>query len=678
MTFRIDVESRRIDKVVKSFIKDNKNILITVGILVGIFLLYFLLMSAFKNSMNFIDEADNMLGAQVVSKGGLIYKDYISQHLPLMYYLIAPLVALGVTGTNALRLCFYLVLALIFVLIYARYSKKIGKIPMLLYGLFYIGMMATTSIVSFSIISEQIQAQCLVVLFLELYLFYKRGSLDRFSDLIIGLCVFGAIWSAFVSIIPVFIFAISFIIIDARKYVNANKKFLLKKYLREFFGKYHRVMIFVLVPFVLSLGYLAINGDLMNMFDQAFYLNTHYYSKFNGYSSNPIITLIKLVPDYASVYFSSAKALVSGHSLRSVFQLIYFMFNLCLVFYLFKKDKLFLALSILFILACGNRTFESFHAIPYYAVSIITFLVIFQTCQFHGKRYGVYACVLAGFIFIAGYAPYGLNILNGLKTSNDEYTNVLKITNKGDYVYSYNLDTPFYVNTGRKSPSSVTTLVPWFASLFEEQIIKELDANRPKVIIYNPDGDVWGYVYHDFAKELDSYIKRNYTYSSQMSLWVRNDYVKEAEKKANVDIADFTNSYDSNGALSAVTDNTEIVQRIKLSDSKLKAISLKIGTFQRVNYSLLELDLYDNSGNEVGSSVASDDSFVDNSFYRFNFSDLRVNSGEYYTLKVKAEHTNALDYVTLYKSDSKVDSNSGLAINGVEKTYSLGMDIYYN
>jgi hypothetical protein len=329
-------------------------------------------------------------------------------------------------------------------------------------------------------------------------------------------------------------------------------------------------------------------------------------------------------------------------------------------------------------LTCGNRGFDSFHSIPYYAVSIVAFLIVFQKCQFHGKRYGVYACILTGAVFIVGYAPYGVNILDGLKTNHDEYSYVFKITNKGDYVYSYNLDTPFYVDSGRKSPSPMTTFTPWFASLYEKSIIQELGTNRPKVIIYNPNGDVWGYVYHDFAKDLDSYIKRNYTYSSQMSLWVRNDYVKEAEKKANVDIADFTNSYDSDGALSAVTDNTDIVQRVKLSEPTLKAIGLKVGTYQRVNYSLLELDIYDSSGNEVGSSTVSDDSFTDNSFYRFNFSSLSINSGEYYTLRIRAEHTNTIDYITLYKSDSKVDGNSDLTINGVEKNYSLSMELYYN
>ena len=65
---------------------------------IGLFLLYFILCSAYLNQGVFCDEVDNMVGGMVVADGGVVYRDFYSQHTPVMYYLCAIFRLLGASS----------------------------------------------------------------------------------------------------------------------------------------------------------------------------------------------------------------------------------------------------------------------------------------------------------------------------------------------------------------------------------------------------------------------------------------------------------------------------------------------------------------------------------------------------------------------------------------------------
>lgn len=60
-----------------------------IGIL--IILLLSLLLLNFSNILHesFTDEYDNLLGGSIINNGGLLYKDFFSNHGPAAYYLAA-------------------------------------------------------------------------------------------------------------------------------------------------------------------------------------------------------------------------------------------------------------------------------------------------------------------------------------------------------------------------------------------------------------------------------------------------------------------------------------------------------------------------------------------------------------------------------------------------------------
>ena len=60
------------------------------------FLVYLImLLGVLNRSPGFTDESDNFIGGMVVASGGRMYRDFVSQHMPVMYYICAVLKMLG-------------------------------------------------------------------------------------------------------------------------------------------------------------------------------------------------------------------------------------------------------------------------------------------------------------------------------------------------------------------------------------------------------------------------------------------------------------------------------------------------------------------------------------------------------------------------------------------------------
>ncbi|MFX7190237.1 hypothetical protein ABTI31_20490, partial [Acinetobacter baumannii] len=66
---------------------------------------------------------------------------------------------------------------------------------------------------------------------------------------------------------------------------------------------------------------------------------------------------------------------------------------------------------------------------------------------------------------------------------------------------------------------------------YKDEIFRNLKEERPKIVLYNEDLEVWGYRFGDFASELCEYYEDNYKESKEFpELHIRKDYYEEAEK----------------------------------------------------------------------------------------------------------------------------------------------------
>ena len=648
----------------------NKKRKIIVSLI--IFVTTYLLLLAFKNFSNFTDEADNMLAAMKIANGGDIYLDYYAHHMPLMYYLLTPFALLGVGSTYAFRICFYGILSLIWALMYYHYSDKINSKVLFFYPYIYVFIMTLN--VNYSVVSEHLQAQALVVLLLELVQYCKNKELSLTSEIIISCCIFTSIFSVFSSIVSVGILALIVMIIEIRNYfkIHDNKKDNIFLYILK---KYKRLIIIVLIPFALILLFYAFNGSLKQFYRQAFYFNVNVYSNYQSYPSNPILIILYTLKDFviALKYFIS--------NILSSFRLIYllpFILIVGTIIYLIKskdENKFYYFIYVFFL---GNRSFLDFHALAYFAGAIILTLILLTELD---KKYFYIFPIIMSVAYLPNIGRI-LQPLNDIKsiTSNYDYVTVKKITERENDVYYLNLQIQDYVNTNRLPATRAMTIFPWFQDMFEEELLDDLKKNKPSVIAYEPTANVWGYVYQDYLELIDPWIRENYTYTNEIkigsnqSVWIRNDYVSTVEKKLGLDIADYTNNY---GDIIELPASKKIVSNISFTKDYVKKSEIKFNTYNRMNTSNVKVALLDDNGKEIFATHISAIDLKSETFYPIEI-DKEVKANHNYTLEIINEDYFYNNYVGVYGTTLKNDTNDNyVKFNENKSEYEINMNVYY-
>ncbi|MDD2218444.1 MAG: hypothetical protein PHX63_08475, partial [Eubacteriales bacterium] len=179
----------------------------------GVFLCFLILeLSNITKTTGFIDENDNFLAGMTLVKGGVIYLDYISQHMPFMYYLCAIFNLLGAHSEFLFRLYFYVFIALIWTIMYVRYSKYYGRTTMLLYPVFYISNMYT--FFTSCVLSDQMQSIGMVILLMEFLIFIDTNEVKIKNEIAIAFAILISFGSAFISVYAIFIIALGVAIIE--------------------------------------------------------------------------------------------------------------------------------------------------------------------------------------------------------------------------------------------------------------------------------------------------------------------------------------------------------------------------------------------------------------------------------------------------------------------------------
>ena len=104
-----------------------------------VFCVYFILLIPFLNLKMFDSDECEIYALGMSVKAGLrLYHDVVTQHMPLMHYIAAFFALLGAQLPIHFRFCFYALFALLWTLIYLRYSDVFGKVAVFLYPVLYI------------------------------------------------------------------------------------------------------------------------------------------------------------------------------------------------------------------------------------------------------------------------------------------------------------------------------------------------------------------------------------------------------------------------------------------------------------------------------------------------------------------------------------------------------------
>lgn len=536
------------------------------------FLVYLvMLLGVLNRSPGFTDESDNFIGGMVVASGGRMYRDFVSQHMPLMYYICAVLKWLGADSVYEFRLYFYVLLAAMWTFVAVYYKKRLGAVTSVGTGVFYITNLFT--FYTCCILAEQIQSICFVVLFMEFLLFAEQKRIDKGSCIMISGAVFLSFGTAFVSAFPIFAIALAFFIVEIQE--CCRKKYRLTECVKEIWKTFRWAIVAVLTPFAVLLLVYAAEGTLSVFIYSAYTVNREIYPNYiAGYGSSIVMSFVEPVINYVTAVADGFRQLVtefgvSKEYLAIVRYVICYAVNMIFWVYYAKRKNILQAVMIAyFTMMCGTRGFtHEFHSLPYVAVTMFMSAYLIGQYVKYGRN-----CVLqihcigkektekseshqrkiqkmwyAGAIVIGmTVCVYGVQYIGACRSilltgqnlgyAQKEDTNniaywINTLTDDRETVLLTTIEPQILVEADR-IPFRTGISAPWMYEAFAEEEISNLEESAPRIAIYSPDYQLWGYSLTDYAPDFVAYMSRNYTPLDEEKfpeLYIRNDYLNTAK-----------------------------------------------------------------------------------------------------------------------------------------------------
>ncbi len=118
--------------------------------------------------------------------------------------------------------------------------------------------------------------------------------------------------------------------------------------------------------------------------------------------------------------------------------------------------------------------------------------------------------------FLDSYNKYDFSeggIFVGKETDTGSLNTLIKkvseITNPSDKIFVYPWSPEIYLFTNRKNATLIDTPYAFFSDKFQDEMIKDLETNKPKIIIYNAEMK-FGNLTPDSLPILNKYIQSNY------------------------------------------------------------------------------------------------------------------------------------------------------------------------
>lgn len=515
----------------------------------GLFFLYFILLLSYLKQPFFCDEADNFLGGMVVASGGDVYNEFISQHMPIMYYICAVFRILGANSIIDYRLFSYGLFAGIWVIMYYRYAPKFGKTVMGLFPIGYIIAMAWYLPLSNSILSDQTQAMGLMILFLEFLIFVDYRKISFSNSFWIAFGIFISFGTAFVSIFGIFGIMVAVLGIELRQ--RRRKKVGILKWSKIIFFKYRYVIILSLLPFAILVIWYIITGNFRNFVLGAYRINTEVYSKYlGGFGESPIVTFFDVIKNYF-VYFNTGIMQIHSDPVKGLIILINISINVIFVLKHLKKDLLIGSLMIPVILLSSPRGFDGFHSMPYYMLTIFMgSQLLFEVWNSNKLRENSKVRTVSLIMLMVLILPYGTNFTNiyiSIETlikreiPPNTYAEIAdKLLMPDERIYTMGLDFNKYIELDRLPVVSAASTTPWTYEVYGRDELEGLKEYEPKMIFYYPEQETWGYKYKEYAGEIVDFIEGNYTPLSQEyeEIYIKNDFIEEARKRLEIPIND--------------------------------------------------------------------------------------------------------------------------------------------
>lgn len=475
---------------------------------------------------NFTDENDNLLGAQlIVEEGAVIYKDYFSHHMPLTYFVAAPLMALFDANLIAVKVVFGILMG-IWLLFMSRHL--LIRFNMLFFTSFVL-LVAISQMLSWS---HMILAETLIAFSLShaIILFITRGTSRNFTREGITYALLGSIpILSSLSYVPISIFI--YCLFALRIFERRNEL------------KSRQLLAFVpalAIPYAVLLTYFYVTKSFSEFIQQALHFNTLYYSQFTPNAPQSALEALLLVPTgaFESLYRALSTTLAS--------QPISFLFASSLLLALgviisLKKWVIAVVFSIGLLLGASRYGFSAVFADGQEAragiiVSLVGILLLTYVISvlLSGKNISkdnipaplfslssIVIGITLVFLSISSLAKVGETAINYTKGTGTlsiteepgSPSTVINLVNAPtDSYWLGPIDFSSQIITESSNVSSYRFYAPWHAvcSSCTTQLISDIQTGNPRVIALNENMEVWNEPVGEYAEVLIDSFEDNY------------------------------------------------------------------------------------------------------------------------------------------------------------------------
>ena len=495
-----------------------------------------------------MDENDNIIGG-ILQTGNhtVLYRDYISQHMPAVYWLCALYALLGARSVGQFRLLFILTVSIIWGLVYLRHRNR-RFVRAIVFFAICLGPFAffLIGVNGGQILSDNVQAIAMTILLLEMMAYYEDHKLGIGRSLIVSACVFASVGSAFISIYAVFACMVAVIAEEIRYHLRNPKT---PSY---FIGRYMLLLVCVILPWAGAVGYLIANGALKDAFDMAFRFNIEVYPKYGMPGGNPIEPLYSGVINIAKLLRETFMP-VAGEEVvipRVVECCMIILTGILLIAAIFRRGIVPALGLFFFIETQATRTAIQFHSIMLWCVVFMFMLIELPGMDSH-FTYGaerdldksggsdvqrrsvrssgisklVMPCLYFAVILAVTGLPYAHNVWNVLRYRIAPVPTIemqaVNDTKEGEklFVECGMLETDYIFYKKRYPVSRLCWTLPWYYEWYGHETVRAVDENKTRVVVYKLNPYVWKI--QDFATEMDALMLKDYARVGSLDLFER-------------------------------------------------------------------------------------------------------------------------------------------------------------
>ena len=487
---------------------------------------------------DFTDEADNLLGGQFIANGsGILYIDYFSHHMPLPYFIVAPLFVILGTKLVAIKVAFGIIMSLWLLAMSRHLYRAFGLVSFISFTL----LIAFTQVLSWShmLLGETLAGFAIVHALI--LLITARARRPAWPDIVTYSVLAGIVSMSVLSYLPI-VAVIYAIALWTIYYYILDKKNPLS--LRNF-TKMLIAGFIVATPYIVFFIYLVLTHSFAEFKEQAISFNSLYYSQYTTDAPTSKIDALLSIGQGISHSFYSVlgfQPVVKVPIIAWTFCIAVFV-SLFLIFNRGLKAIAGVALFMFMLSASREGPITLFSNSDTVRSSIIITLVgvliISVALALIDKKslrkditqrlsVGVIA-VFAALVLLLGISTMSTiarDYLRGKATVDTRLepgspaTVINLINTDTDYYWIGPIDFSSQLKISSKFASNHRFYAPWHSKCqtCSDDLLGDLERNRPKVIALGKNVSIWGNKPKDYAVTLIKYIDRNYYQLSDPAL----------------------------------------------------------------------------------------------------------------------------------------------------------------